>query len=113
MNPNNKDTYIVTLTCSLESSTPMVVNLTPFELKFVEFIANLSGKLAKDDLSKPFVIVEKFPYDEYKKHKLGSYKQATYKEILRTNKKAYTKIKHEIQKKIKATPNSTNGNGVE
>ena len=113
MNPNNKDTYIVTLSCSLESSTPMIINLTPMELNFIKFIENLSGKLAKDELSKPFVIVEKFPYEEYKHRKLGSFKQTNYKKILRTNKKAYTKIKHEIEKKIKATQNSTTGNGVE
>lgn len=101
MNPNNKDTYIVTLTCSLESSTPMLINLTEYELNLLHFIENLSGKLAKDDLSKPYLLVEKFPYDEYKKRKLSSLQQQNFKQVLNENKKAYTKIKHEVSKKLK------------
>lgn len=103
MHPNDKDTYIVTLNCPLESETPMIISLNPFELNLLKFIENLSGKLSADDISKPYILVEKFPYAEYKSHKLSSFKQKNYKEILSRNKKAYTKIKHEIEKQRKKT----------
>lgn len=110
MKPNDKDTYIITLNCPLETETPMLVNLNPFELNLLKFLENLSGKLASDDVSKPYLLVEKFPYAEYKAHKLSSFQQKNFKEILNANKKAYTKIKHEVQKQIKKTqtPNHTN-----
>lgn len=101
MNPNNKDTYLVTLTCSLESSTPMVINCTPYEINLLNFIANLSAKLSKEDLSRPFLTIQKFPYDEYKKRKLSSLEQQEFKRILNENKKCYTKIKKEVVKKLK------------
>ena len=111
MHPNDKDTYIVTLNCPLESETPMIINLNPFELNLLKFIENLSGKLAADDVSKPYILVEKFPYTEYKSHKLSSFKQKNLKEILSKNKKAYTRIKHEVEKQRKKaqikTPTST------
>lgn len=111
MNPNDKDTYIVTLNCPLESETSMLVNLTPFELNLLKFLENLSGKLSADDVSKPYILVEKFPYAEYKSHKLSSFKQKNFKEILNANKKAYTRIKHEVEKQRKKaqikTPTST------
>lgn len=110
MNPNDKDTYIITLNCPLESETPMLVNLNPFELNLLKFIENLSDKLASDDVSKPYLLVEKFPYADYKAHKLSSFKQENFKEILKTNKKAYTKIKHEVQKQLKKTQNPTQNN---
>ena len=101
MTPNDKDTYIVTLNCPLETETPMVINLNPFELNLLQFIENLSGKLCEDSLSKPYLIVEKFPYKEYKSHKLSGFKQKELKQILNFNKKAYTKIKHEVEKQRK------------
>lgn len=111
MNPNDKDTYIVILNCPLETETPMLVNLNPFELNLLKFLENLSGKLCEDSLSKPYLIVEKFPYAKYKSHKLSSFKQKNFKEILNANKKAYTKIKHEVEKQRKQTqiktPNNT------
>lgn len=111
MKPNNKDTYLITLTCSLEGSTPILVNLNPYELNLVKFLENLSKKVAGDDLEKPYILLEKFPYDEYKKHKLSSFQQKSYKEILNANKKAYTRIKHEVEKQRRKA-NDT-GNGVE
>ena len=111
MNPNDKDTYIVTINCPLESETPMLINLNPFELNLLQFIENLSGKLSSDDVSKPYLLIEKFPYAEYKAHKLSSFQQKNFKEILNANKKAYTKIKHEIEKQRKKaqikTPTNT------
>lgn len=111
MDPNDKDTYIITLNCPLESETSLVINLNPFELNLLQFIENLSGKLCEDSLSKPYMIVEKFPYKEYKTHKLSSFKQKELKQILNANKKAYTKIKHEVEKQRKKaqikTPIST------
>ena len=111
MYPNDKDTYIVTINCSLESETTMLINLNPFELNLLKFIENLSDKLASDDLSKPYLLVEKFPYAEYKSHKLSSFQQKNFKEILNVNKKAYTKIRHEVEKQRKKaqikTPIST------
>lgn len=101
MNPNDKDTYIVTINCPLESETSLVINLNQFELNLLQFIENLSGKLCEDSLSKPYLIVEKFPYKEYKTRKLSSFKQKELKQILNANKKAYTKIKHEIEKQRK------------
>lgn len=101
MNPNDKDTYIITLNCPLESETSMLINLNPFELNLLQFIENLSGKLCEDSLSKPYLIVEKFPYKEYKTRKLSSFKQKELKQILNANKKAYTKIKHEVEKQRK------------
>lgn len=103
MYPNDKDTYIVTLNCPLESETPMLINLNPFELNLLKFIENLSSKLSADDVSKPYILVEKFPYAEYKSHKLSSFQQKNFKEILNDNKKAYTKIKHEVEKQRKKT----------
>lgn len=103
MTPNDKDTYIITINCPLESETPLLINLNPFELNLLKFIENLSGKLASDDLSKPYLLVEKFPYSDYKAHKLSSLKQKNFKEILNANKKAYTKIKHEVEKQRKKT----------
>lgn len=103
MTPNDKDTYIITINCLLESETPLLINLNPFELNLLKFIENLSGKLASDDLSKPYLLVEKFPYSDYKAHKLSSLKQKRFKEILNANKKAYTKIKHEVEKQRKKT----------
>lgn len=103
MNPNDKDTYIVTLNCPLETETTMVINLNSFELNLLQFIENLSGKLCEDSLSKPYLIVEKFPYKEYKSHKLSSFKQKNFKEILSKNKKAYTRIMHEVEKQRKQT----------
>lgn len=79
----------------------MLVNLNPFELNLLKFLENLSGKLSSDDLSKPYLLVEKFPYAEYKSHKISSFKQKNFKEILSENKKAYTKIKHEVEKQRK------------
>jgi hypothetical protein len=76
----------------------------------LKFIENLSGKLASDDVSKPYLLVEKFPYAEYKAHKLSSFQQKNFKEILNVNKKAYTKIKHEVQKQIKKTQTPTRTN---
>ena len=110
MKPNDKDTYIITLNCPLESETAMLVNLNPFELNLLKFIENLSGKLSDDSISKPYLIVEKFPYAEYKSHKLSSFKQKNFKEILSMNKKAYTKIKHEIEKQRKKTQTPTRTN---
>ena len=110
MTPNDKDTYIITLNCPLESETQMIVNLNTFELNILKFIEYLSGKLASDDLSKPYLLVEKFPYKEYKSHKLSSFKQKELKQILNVNKKAYTKIKHEVQKQIKKTQAQTHSN---
>lgn len=111
MNPNDKDTYIVTLNCPLESETTILINLNPFELNLLKFIENISGKLASDDLSKSYLLVEKFPYAKYKAHKLSSFQQKNFKEILNANKKAYTKIKHEVEKQRKKaqikTPSST------
>lgn len=111
MNPNDKDTYIVTLNCPLESETPMIINLNAFELNLLQFIENLSGKLSADDVSKPYLLVEKFPYKDYKAHKLSSFQQKNFKEVLNANKKAYTKIKHEVEKQRKKakikTPTST------
>ena len=103
MTPNDKDTYLITINSPLESETPMLVNLNPFELNLLKFIENLSGKLSSDDLSKPYITVEKFPYSDYKSHKLSSLKQKNFKEILNANKKAYTKIKHEVEKQRKKT----------
>lgn len=103
MTPNDKDTYLITIKCPLESETPMLVNLNLFELNLLKFIENLSGKLASDDLSKPYLLVEKFPYKDYKAHKLSSLKQKNFKEILNANKKSYTKIKHEVEKQRKKT----------
>lgn len=108
MYPNDKDTYIITLNCPLESETPMLVNLNPFELNLLKFIENLSGKLSSDDVSKPYLLVEKFPYANYKAHKLSSFQQKNFKEVLNANKKAYTKIKHEVQKQLKKTQTPTN-----
>lgn len=113
MNPNDKDTYIITLTCSLESSTPMIINLNPMEVNLIKFIENLSQKLSKDDLSKPYLLMEKFPYKKYKHHKLSSFQQKSYKEVLNDNKKAYTKIKHELEKARRKAQNNINGNGME
>lgn len=110
MKPNDKDTYIITLNCPLETETPMLVNLNPFELNLLKFIENLSGKLSSDDVSKPYLLVEKFPYVDYKAHKLSSFQQKNFKEILNANKKAYTKIKHEVQKQIKKTQTPTHNN---
>lgn len=110
MHPNDKDTYIITLNCPLETETPMLVNLNPFELNLLKFIENLSGKLSSDDVSKPYLLVEKFPYGDYKAHKLSSFQQKNFKEILNANKKAYTKIKHEVQKQIKKTQTPTHTN---
>ena len=110
MPPNDKDTYIITLNCPLETETPMLVNLNPFELNLLKFIENLSGKLSSDDVSKPYLLVEKFPYAEYKAHKLSSFQQKNFKEILNANKKAYTKIKHEVQKQIKKTQTPAHNN---
>lgn len=111
MHPNDKETYIVTLNCPLESETPMIINLNPFELNLLKFIENLSGKLAADDISKPYILVEKFPYAKYKSHKLSSLQQKNFKKILNANKKVYTKIKHEVEKQRKKaqikTPIST------
>ena len=101
MYPNDKDTYIITLNCPLESETPMLINLNPFELNLLKFIENLSGKLSSDDVSKPYLLLEKFPYADYKAHKLSSFQQKNFKEILNANKKAYTKIKHEVEKQRK------------
>lgn len=101
MNPNDKDTYIITLNCPLESETSMMINLNSFELNLLQFIENLSGKLSSDEVSKPYLIVEKFPYKEYKTRKLSSFKQKELKQILNANKKAYTKIKHEVEKQRK------------
>lgn len=101
MHPNDKDTYIVTINCPLESETPMIINLNAFELNLLQFIENLSVKLCEDSLSKPYLIVEKFPYKEYKARKLSSFKQKELKQILNANKKAYTKIKHEVEKQRK------------
>lgn len=101
MYPNDKYTYIVTINCPLESETTLVIDLNPFELNLLKFIENLSGKLSSDDLSKPYLLVEKFPYGEYKAHKLSSFQQKNFKEILNANKKAYTKIKHEVEKQRK------------
>lgn len=111
MNPNDKDTYIITINCPLESETPLIINLNSFELNLLQFIENLSGKLCEDSLNKPYLIVEKFPYKEYKMRKLSSFKQKELKQILNANKKAYTKIKHEVQKQRKKaqikTPTNT------
>jgi len=111
MNPNDKDTYIITINCPLESETSLIINLNPFELNLLQFIENLSGKLCEDSLSKPYLLVEKFPYAKYKAHKLSSFQQKNFKEILNSNKKAYTKIKHEVEKQRKKaqikTPTST------
>lgn len=101
MNPNDKDTYIITLNCPLESETSLIINLNPFEHNLLQFIENLSGKLCEDSLSKPYIIVEKFPYKEYKTRKLSSFKHKELKQILNANKKAYTKIKHEVEKQRK------------
>lgn len=103
MTPNDKDTYIVTINCPLESETTLIINLNTFELNLLKFIENLSGKLSSDDLSKPYLLVEKFPYAKYKTRKLSSFKQKEMKQILNANKKAYTKIKHEIEKQRKKT----------
>ena len=107
MYPNDKDTYIVTLNCPLESNTTMLINLNQFELNLLKFIENLSGKLSSDDLSNPYLLIEKFPYADYKAHKLSSFQQKNFKEILNMNKKAYTKIKHEVEKQRKKTQTST------
>lgn len=101
MNPNDKDTYIITLNCPLESETSMLINLNSFELNLLKFIENLSGKLSSDEVSKPYLLVEKFPYKEYKTRKLSSFMQEELKQILNANKKAYTKIKHEVEKQRK------------
>lgn len=110
MYPNDKDTYIVTLNCPLETENPLIINLNPFELNLLQFIENLSGKLCEDSLSKPYLIVEKFPYKEYKTRKLSSFKQRELKKILNSNKKAYTKIKHEVEKQRKKTQIKTQTN---
>lgn len=110
MNPNDINTYIITLNCPLESETPMLVNLNPFELNLLKFIENLSGKLSSDDVSKPYLLVEKFPYADYKDHKLSSFQQKNFKEILKANKKAYTKIKHEVEKQRKKAQIKTQTN---
>ena len=98
----NKDSYIVNLTCNLESTTPLIINLTDYELNLLKFIENLSNKLSKQDKSRPYLTVNKFPYEEYKKRKLSNLEQQNYKEVLNENKKAYTKIKHEVEKQRKA-----------
>lgn len=110
MNPNDKDTYIVTLNCPLESENTLIINLNPFELNLLHFIENLSEKLCEDSLSKPYLIVEKFPYKEYKTRKLSSYKQKELKQLLNVNKKAYTKIKHELKKQRKEAQIKTQTN---
>ena len=98
MYPNDKDTYIITLNCPLESETSLVINLNPFELNLLQFIENLSGKLCEDSLNKPYLLVEKFPYKEYKTHKLSSFKQKELKQILNANKKALLKnISHIVK----------------
>ncbi len=99
MQPNNKDTYVVSLNCPLESETPMLINLTEYELNLLKFVENLSQKLSGNEPARPYLILEKFPFDEYKSRKLGSIKQQEFKKILNENKKAYTKIKHEVAKK--------------
>lgn len=110
MYPNDKDTYIITLNCPLESETSLIINLNPFELNLLQFIENLSGKLCEDSLSKPYLIVEKFPYKEYKSRKLSSFKQRELKKILNSNKRSYTKIKHEVEKQRKKAQIKTSTN---
>lgn len=98
-----KDTYIVNLNCDFETTTPLLINLNPYELNTLQFIASLSDKLSKSG-SHPYLSLEKFPTEEYKKHKLSSIKQVEYKEIVADNRKAYNKIKNEIKKQLKKTP---------
>lgn len=102
MNLNN-DTYIVNLNCDFETTTPLLINLNAYELNTLQFIANLSDKLSKSG-SHPYLSLEKFPTEEYKKHKLSSLMQAEYKEIVQDNRKAYNEIKNEIKKQLKKAP---------
>lgn len=102
MNLNN-DTYIIKLMCDYEGTTSLLMNLTPYELNALKFIENISEKLAKSG-SHPYLVVDKFPYEDYKKHKLSSMDQAELKEIVQDNKKAYNKIRNEIKKSIKKAP---------
>ena len=109
MKPNDKDTYIIFISSPLETDNRLIVNLNDYELNLVKFLENLSKKLAGEELSIPFLSVKKLKYKEYKTHKLNSYAQRTIKETLQENRKAYTKIKHEVQKQIKQARSKTNG----
>lgn len=111
MNPNDKDTYFLTIAAPLEQDSILIVNLNEYELNLVKFLENLSKKLITDD-STPFIEVKKLPYKNYKAHKLTHYQQRIFKEVLNANKKAYTKIKHEVAKTRKKAQN-TNADGVE
>lgn len=111
MNPNDKDTYYITIASPLEQDSILIVNLNEYELNLVKFLQNLSNKLTTDDAT-TFIEVKKFPYKEYKAHKLTHYQQRIFKEVLNANKKAYTKIKHEVAKARKKAQN-TNTDGVE
>ena len=102
MNLNN-DTYIIKIMCDYEGTTSLLMNLSPYELNSLKFIENISDKLAKSG-SHPYLAVEKFPYEDYKKHKLNSMDQAELKEIVADNRKAYNKIKNEIKKQLKKAP---------
>lgn len=111
MNPNDKDTYFITIAAPLEQDSILIVNLNEYELNLIKFLQNLSNKLITDD-STPFIDVKKFPYKAYKAHKLTHYQQRVFKEVLNANKKAYTKIKHEVAKARKKAQSAGN-NGVE
>ena len=102
----NKDTYIINLMCDYEGTTSILLNLNIYELNVLEFIENISEKLAKSG-SHPYLTVDKFPYEEYKKHKLNSMDQAELKAVVEDNRKAYNKIKNEIKKQLKKAPNQS------
>lgn len=101
----SKNTYIIKLECPLENETALLIDLTPFEHPLLKYIETLSNKLAKDG-SQPRLSVTPFPYKEYYGRKLSNHERDEINAIIKENRNAYKRIRNELKKQAKATPNN-------
>lgn len=101
----NENTYEITL-CGCDGSTTMLVNLNPYELQFMNYLAELSKELSYTACM-PQIEVDKFPADEFYRKQLDDIDMKYYTELVEQHRKAFEKIKERLnEQKQNSTPNT-------